>query len=355
MLFRQMKEALLVSSPHFNEIIQLERQFNEAQREWLGGRLAKADNDLVVNRVVGALLALIDALQSGDLKTAAAQAAAAKNRPFGDYHRFTCDRIGQNDNFHRLFRANKNSKVHFFYLYGGRYQSHKGIFQRFYHDLEGRLQDYLRTSNSADEACHSIERTLTFQKSGDPETYKINILASLFAAFDLDVHTLDHLAGKNLGWLWQNSPSLRGLGAAQEACIFLSIPQRVWDANITPQVTRWFLEEFCTGDLPENCPAFLIFVAIMFDENDTKVRSEVASIVNESSRVNALPELAMVSRDDVAYWFETYDFLCATSRQRDSVVDKICQGLGCEEFYMEDIELALQQVIDEYRMKCLSG
>ncbi len=355
-LFQQLRESLLDSCTNYNELLQLERQFNDAEREWKGGRLSKENHNLTVNRVVDAVLDIIGKLQASDLKPAAQQnASGKKGRSFGDYHRFTCDRTSQNDRFHLLFRKNKEKKVHFFYLFGGKYQSHKGIFQRFYHDLEGRLQDYLRSNTAAEEGCHSIERTLTFQKSGDPETYKINILASLFAAFDIDVNALDNLNGKNLAWLWNNSPSLRGLGVEEEACIFLSIPQRVWDANITPQVVRWFIEDFCAGDLPQNCPSFLFFFALIFDEKDTKVRTEVANIVNQSSLIEALPELNMVSRDDLAYWFETYDFIYVTSRQRDQAVDKICGEFGCEEFYMEDVELALQQVIDDYRMKSLQG
>ena len=343
-LFRQLKERVLSSSAHFNEILSLEVQYANCQREWLGGRVSKPDTDLVVNRVTQAVLLIIDTLQSGDLK---AETGGESHIALHDYHRYTCDRVDQSDRFQQIFSEKRETKAHFFYLYGMAVQSHFGMFKRIAYDLEGKLRDYLNPD--LESGCKSLQVEITLGQCGDPEVYKQNILKDLFAALAVRVNEHEPLTGKNLGWLRQSSPVLQGLGENDFVCIFAGISQWDWDKEMTPAVTRWFINEFCRAELPKDSPTYLFFFAIIYEEDDSEIEQDVETVISQSQRVRALPELNMVKMRDIGAWFSRYRFIAPSSGELKNLRQ---QHFGdSDEFEMEKVEIRLKKLIDNYNSK----
>jgi hypothetical protein len=345
LLFARLKERLSSSCAQFNELLNLEAQYTSAQREWLGGRVAKEETDQKIARIRQALLnSIIDTLKTGDLK---AETTAEGLTTLHDYHRFTCDRVEQSDRFQQLFAETRQQKIHFFYLYGMDLQSHRGIFRRIAYDLEGRLQDYLNPDLKA--TCTALQIELTFDVSHDPEIYKQNILKSLLAALSVRVNEHEPLLDKHIVWLQQHSPVLQGLDKDDYLCIFVGISEWDWNKDITPLVTRWFIKNYCGVTLPDDFPSILFFFAIMYEEDGSPVEKEVEEVVAQSDLVTALPELGMVNMRDIGAWFNKYNFLAPSSRELKDLRNHHFSGTA--EFYMDDVELKLKRLIDEYNKK----
>ncbi len=343
-LFRQLKERVQSSSIHFNEILSLEVQYNNCQREWLGGRVSKPDTDLVVNRITQALLLIIDTLQPSDLK---AETGEEGQISLHDYHCHTCDRVDQSDRFQQFFAEKRDTKVHFFYLYGMDVQSHSGMFKRIAYDLEGKLRDYLNPG--LESGCKSLQVEITLGQCGDPEVYKQNILKDLFAALSVRVNDHEPLTTKNLAWLRQNSPILQGLCENDFVCVFAGVSQWDWDKEITPAVTRWFINEFCNAELPKDSPAYLFFFAIIYEEDDAEIEQEVEAVISQSQHVRALPELNSVKMRDIGAWFSRYRFIAPSAGELKNLRQ---QHFGdADEFEMENVEIRLKKLIDNYNSK----
>ncbi len=340
-LFRQLKELLLVASAAYNETVQQEARYNQMDTERLGGRVSIENANLVFNQVTASVTKIIDNLEPKDLKS-----NPSVSRGLHEYHRFTCDRVDQSDKFQQLFTEKKATKTHFFYLYGLDLQSHKGMFRRIAFDLEGKLQDYLNPGLKS--GSKSLQFELTFDVSRNPDIYKQNILKNLFAAFSVRVNEHDPISQKSLAWLQQTSPVLQGLGSNDYVCIFIAISQWDWDKEVTPAITRWFITEFCSAPLPADSPDYLFFFGIIYEEDDAQIEEEVEAMVAVSDLVTALPELGMVLKKDIGTWFNKYSFIFPGARELREIRD---MHFKANEHYMEDVELTLQKLIDEYNKR----
>ncbi len=264
-----------------------------------------------------------------------------------DYHRFTCDRVPHNDKFQELYSDNRNDKTHFYYLYGVDLQSHLGFFNRLAYDLEGRLLDYLNPD--LDSRIQSLKIELTFDFSENMTIYKTNILKSFFAAMHTTVNEHEPLLEKTLTYICENSPLVQGLGSNDFVCIFLGISQWDWDEQITPEATRWFINQFCRTELPENSPQFLFFFAIMYEEEDEELQEEVKAVLRTAKHVVVLPELNMVEFRDIARWLEKYKKIAPSARDRNKMLKELKKGLnGQSKLYMEDVEDTLLKWIDQF-------
>lgn len=260
-----------------------------------------------------------------------------------DHHRYTCDRVDQNDAFKVLFKQKQNNKAQFYYLYGSDMQSHLGFFNRISYDLEGRLQDYLNADLKA--SCRSLRIELNFELSNNLEFYKENIIKSLFAAFSIPVNDHEPLLEKDLAFAYGKSPNLKGLIKEDFICIFISISDYDWDPDITPQATKWFIKNFCDCLLPDDAPTFLFFFAIQYEDDDDELKKEIESIILESKSIDAMPELNMVKMRDIKKWMNTYKAMVPNKNVRNNLIK---QYFSADEFYMEDLENTFQQLIDEY-------
>ncbi len=343
-LFQELRVQLLVTSTAYNETIQQEARYNKMETEKLGGRISMENANLEFNQITASVTNIIDNLEAKDLKS-----AAQVGQGLNDYHRFTCDRVDQSDKFQQLFNEKKEAKAKFFYLYGLDLQSHKGMFRRIAFDLEGKLQDYLNPGLKS--LNKSLQVELTFDVSNDPEIYKQNVIKNLFSAFSVRVNESEPLLRKDIAWLHQNSPVLQGLSKDDFVCIFIAISQWDWDKETTPAITRWFITEFCGAALPEDSPEFLFFFGIIYEEDNSQIEREVEAVVSQSELVKALPELGMVRMNDIGTWFNKYSFIAPGSRELKELRNQYFGSAN--EHYMEDVELSLQKLIDEYNRQFL--
>ena len=66
-VFQLLKEQTETSKEVLNDVISLEGQYNEAERDLLLGNVTQKDTDVIINRIRNALLHLIDELPSTEL------------------------------------------------------------------------------------------------------------------------------------------------------------------------------------------------------------------------------------------------------------------------------------------------
>ncbi|HFA51530.1 MAG TPA: hypothetical protein ENJ95_21150 [Bacteroidetes bacterium] len=342
--FLYLKEQLAEGSRQENKLRAYEGQYHRNDEKWNEGQITKEDHNIENNRIANGLLDLIDDLTPEDFKP---DTSADGPKGIGEYHRYTCDRIDQEDLFRRHFNQKKSEKAHFFYLYGMELQSHKGLFRRIAFDLEERLQDYLNPDFEL--SCHSLQVELTFRPSNDIEIYKQNFLKNLMAALSVSVNEQEPILEKNLQWLREESPSLQKLSGRDYACIFVGISERSWSKEITPEATRWFIEKFCGGPFPDDFPKCLFFFAVIYEEDGSKIEKEVEEVIENSELVTPLPELGMVNMDDLKDWFTTYDFIASSGRELRELRNKHFGGE--EEHYMDDVEFELKKIIKNYNQK----
>ncbi|MCF8244557.1 MAG: hypothetical protein K9J37_08345 [Saprospiraceae bacterium] len=341
-LFKQLKELLLVSSAAYNETIQQEARYNQMDTEKLAGRVSADNANLVFNQITASVTKIIDSLEPQDLKS-----APSVGQGLHDYHRFTCDRVDQSDKFQQIFREKNTARAQFFYLYGLDLQSHKGMFKRIAFDMEGKLQDYLNPGLKSGNKSLQVE--LTFDASRDLEIYKQNVIKNLFSAFSIRVNENEPLLKKDIAWLQKISPVLQALGDGDFVCIFIGVSQWDWDKEITPTIFRWFVTEFCGVALPDNSPDYLFFFGIIYEEDNSQIEKEVEALISQSDLIQPLPELGMVRMNDIGTWFNKYSFIAPGSRELKELRNQYFGSSN--EHYMEDVELALQKLIDEYNKK----
>ena len=261
------------------------------------------------------------------------------------WHRLTCDRIPQNNRFQGVLRDQADQWVQFFYLYGLDRHAHEALVERFAFDLEGVLQSHLNPAVTA--RCRvELADPISLDLNPDFEAYKIELLNRLFAAFSLDANDCGPLLQRNLAYLWQHSQRLKQLGPEDRVCCYLVIPEFDWDADITPQLVTWLIDEFCGSGLPPEAPSFYFFLGIEFEDEDSEVKGEVeAAIRAGGKRVQTLPELQVVERRDLKRWFSTYRKYIPDRQQREALQQ---QHFGeASIHYMEDVVTALERIIDE--------
>lgn len=260
-----------------------------------------------------------------------------------EYHAYTCDRVAQKDTFRDFFSAQENP-VQFYFLYGGDLQSHEGLFRRIAYDLEGRLQDYLNPELQT--SIQAVRLEMTFEFSRQLDHYKQNILRSFFSTVGLPPNEHEPLLEKDLAYVLEHSPRILNLKPTDYVCTYLHISQYDWDAELTPEATRWFINEFCNKGQISAATTVLFFLAIEFDETDEEIRKEVVSALETAESLRSLPELGMVHQRDIGRWLEQYKQVSPNSRTRR---DLLRSTFGNNpEHYMEDVELELKKIIDQY-------
>ncbi|MFT4973667.1 MAG: hypothetical protein ACI9XO_003325 [Paraglaciecola sp.] len=350
--FSEIESALRSDCLQFNDLSLLKFTFNENSQKLRLQLIQSQDASIAFNNVNYALLKLVDSLEEKDLQPNFLNKDNTEkngNLALHEHHKFTCDRIDQSDRFHQVFSNKRAEKVHFFTITGIDLQSHEGIFKRFAYDLEGRLLDYLNPGLTSE--CASLKLSITFDSSRDLTIYKQNILKSLFTAMSLPPGEHEPILEKNLHYLLEKSPQMGALGKEDFVCILLNISQWDWDSKITPVVTRWLITEFCKTRLPENSPTFFFFFGIVMDEDDEEMQTEIREAIDNSEFIKPLPELEMVKAKDVSKWLAKYNFVVEGTRERKQKVKEIFSFES--EKYMEDVEIDLQKIIDEYNNKLM--
>ncbi len=278
------------------------------------------------------------------------------------FQAFTCDRTDQTDAFAHFGRAFTAAKAQFFYLYGHEYQAHKSFVARLAYEFESvpiapESPDppAIPHLNSALEAVPVVPKRprkakqihLSIKESRDPQVYREILIRDLFVAFGLDPNEHHPIVSKNLQYVLQKSPKIKELNAADAVFLLAHVSHWTWDKDLTPAAARWFITEFCQGDLPANGPLLLFFFAFDYDETyDADVKDQVIAAVAQSDHVQSLPELGMVKKRDVGAWLAINQTLISSVQTRNEILKTHFSG---EEFFMEDVEKTLDNIINKYK------
>lgn len=341
-VFNALEALFAVSSSENNILITNKAKWTSLEEAKLMGSIADDTYNVGRAQVIGVLLSLIDTLPEESKPPTA-------GKVLQDYHRFTCDRVDQSDLFYTYFEPAAKQKKYYFYIYGVEQHSHEGLFHRFAFDLEGKLQDYLDKTETK-STCRTLKLSITFDESRNVDGYKRNVLKSLFGALSVAVDEQSPLLDKRLTDLLSNSPQIKGLGAEDYVCIFLSISEYDWDAEITPLIVRWLITTFCEVDLPENAPTFLFFFGLIYEEDEGEIEAEVQQAINEGKYIKILPKLNMVTQRDIKKWLAKYkNKLDLTTEERNTIVSEYFENK--DEFYMEKVERLLARIIIEHNKK----
>ncbi len=342
--------VVLADRPQLTTVLQNQARYNDLQNKLINGLIAHGDYTLTRNEIRFSILAIVNDI---DRQNAPAEATENKISSLHPRHQHTCDRVDQSDLFQKLFEENQKKKTHYYYIYGHEYQSHKGLAKRFAYHLEGRLQDYLNPD--LDSGRTVLHKEITFNESNDLEVYKKNILKNLFASFCDSVDAQESLLQKNLKDLWSISPALQALSEKDCVCILLLISEWEWKPDITPEAARWFINSFCEVELPAKAPAFVFFFGMLYEEDDGSIEEEIREAIHKSEHIRELPELDMVGLGDVEQWLFKYKVASRGRARKQLLKEYFLDNPELEEenrqnrtFYMEDVELELQKIIDRY-------
>ncbi|MGH1434078.1 MAG: hypothetical protein ACRBG0_06425 [Lewinella sp.] len=303
------------------------------------GLMTMSDYQTNLLQINSGILYLLDECK----KSVGASTTDAGGAALHEYHAYTCDRVAHSDTFRQLFGEQKQP-VQFYFLYGGDLQSHEGLFRRISYDLEGRLQDYLNPELKTN--IQSLQLEMTFEFSRQLEHYKQNILRSFFSMLGLPPNEHEPLLEKDLTYALERSPRLQNLKPTDYVCVFLHISQYDWDPDLTPAAASWFIKEFCQEGKVNTPVTILFFLAIEYDEEDADLKSEILAALEMAERLQPLPELDMVAQRDIGRWLEHYKQVSPNSRTRKELMKTVFGN--SREHYMEDVELELKKIIDQY-------
>lgn len=322
------------------------------EEDELDGTIDDQNARLERARIRKALLALVNSLEESEYVFEEQKTEDSEDRvTLDEYHCYTCDRIDQQDTFQRFYKRVKN-KPQFYYLYGLDLQAHEGMIKRLAFYLEGNSLTFLDAKTAVTrEVLHEV---LPVPRSKDLSNYKTNMLRTLFKFLGLDPDQHGPLLEKNLAYLWKTSPRISKYTPKDKVCLSFTITHRQWDKEMIPDAVRWFVEDFCLNELPEQAPKFVFFFSIKYANRvKEKIQKEVEEVVKEveaaidqARYLRALPELDMVCIDDIEEWFEQYSNIEPRAYKREELLDKYFGE--AEEHYMEYVQDKLLEIIQLY-------
>lgn len=265
---------------------------------------------------------------------------------FSSHQQYTCDRIDQHVAFtaYRTQEGSTQKKLHFFYIYGGKYQQHQGLYKRFYHQLSG---DFLKNKLSDQTQIPVVLDFHDFVYPDDTQvdTLQTNLTTELMDKLGIPEQALDKTSSRNLAYLIENSPLLKDLKPKDIVCCFIHIPGIMWDETLTPSITRWFIESFCKEDFPATAPQFFFFFSVSYKKRDQYIKEQLGQALKDAQYTTSLPELNMVSKRDVEKWFESNKSQWKNERHQDELFDEYFADED-DEMYMLDIQEGLEKIIN---------
>ncbi len=351
-VFEFLRSAFPVSSEEYNALIINLYKYKSVEEDRLKNAISIEEYNRGISQILGVLTKLVDLISSDLLlgtKGINSNQGFSNTQPLQDYHKFTCDRVVQNDHFHKGFRARIDQKVHFFYMYGLEQHSHMGLFKRFTLDLEGQLQKYL-DENEPEESCKVIKRAISFDESHDVEVYKRNVLKALFSAVRAGTDEHTPFQKRSLNDLVKASRDIKRLGTKDFVCVFFSFIEYDIQTDIIPEVVDWFISQFCDTLLPAETPSLLFFFGMIYEEYDAEAEAELQKALNKKGQIKILPELNMVSQRDIKRWLAKYKGrLNLSTEDRDRIITEYFSDK--DEFYMEKVEHILTQIIIKHNQR----
>ncbi len=325
-------EKVLFESSDIHISVSLQKaDYYSIQKDESEGIVSREDAKVEYARIRKALFAIVKDLTVNDLKASTRAkldpdqihlspptpnvSTHSKRKPrLGIHHAYTCNRIKQYDTFLNIIRQKEatNKTLHFFYLYGGKAQAHKGLFQRFVARLEGKDLDHINQHVDTRQNAFSFE--VGYPRLTDMDNLKLEVLRVLMAEFQMNEEEMKKIGDQNLITVLEKSPKLKGLTASDQVCVLITIPERRWNKSLTPQIAKWFIEEFCgqeesrskppskTGRTPE----FYFFFSISYKKTNTTIKTEIDEVLMDAKHTQTLQELTQVEYEDVEDWFEDY-------------------------------------------------
>ncbi|MCB0631898.1 MAG: hypothetical protein R2824_34220 [Saprospiraceae bacterium] len=324
------------------EVIILQSRYNLARSEYeVIGSMTEDKFKAEVNGLNFTLLNLVQEIAGTDETD---DQDTSQLRP---YHCYTCDRREQEMEFKTFVQLKKNENLHFYYLYGGNRQSHRGFVKRIAYEIEGRAKDYLQPGIKP--ACEVLKLSMDAVTHPDFDIYRITFLSDLFQVFGIPVQTLNNntnLLESTIADLLE-SPKLKGWRAPNVVCLYIRISHEDWDKENCIQAARWFINEFCQAEMPEGHPEFLFFFGVEYRENQPQVREEVEKAVHESRHFDLFSELKNVTPDHIDSWLDKYYMI---EEEMDLNREDFKEQLFREKeaTNMVTIEKGLKRLIDEY-------
>ncbi len=273
------------------------------------------------------------------------------------YHALTCDRDQQSAIFEEKFKERKanGEKIQFYYLYGGKYQSHESLSKRLVQE-RGGMRRGLALKASANFGIGSVY----FDLCEDLANAKLQFITRLCEAFGITSNAYARLEEKRLDFILQESSVLRGLKGDDFALCFIEVSK--WDNKLVPIVGEWFVNEFCSCTMRPEAPICLFFFGVNYKETDERIPREIEVALRNAQNTFGLPELGMVEETNLEDWIKHYAraLSLANNTARDELLDALLtkvrakqqanprkQVPGKEQFlHMDDVETALKKVID---------
>lgn len=327
LLFERFKNILLPKGKVYNDVIFQESRFKQNNEVKNKGTVSVENTAMEDRRIDEALLDLVDAMQPEHLKDKPGQ-------QLNHSHVFLCDRVPQNDAFVEASEKLKTEKAHFYYLYGFYKEKHKSLFDRF---AIGFVEGGSKVIN--------IEVPIPY--SGKMDVFKIGFIKEFCKKFEIKVNDHEELEKKSLQWICKNSVPIQGLEKNDYVCVFISMSEWDWDPTMTPELTRWFINEYCKPELSDESPNFLFFFSVSYETDDSPVEQEVRQMVEEGENVVGLPELEKVGFRDIARWFSRFNFI-KTADGKDAASIRDANFDRRESYHMDKIETDLTRIIDEF-------
>lgn len=268
-------------------------------------------------------------------------------------HKYTINRDEQKTRFDNSGARQHHNRPHFYHLYGEELQAHRSFFERICLDLEGKFNPAPEVQEEKKpEAPRVVAVDFVLESEGchDQERLRERFLRNLFTAFGLnpDEHKNHPLTEKRLTDLLAHSHLTRSLPQGSYVCVFAHISHWYWHPKLTPEAARWFAEVFCPPELPADNPTVLFFLAFDFDEPvNPGVRKAVLDVVREEARHFVdLTELDMVKKRHMAQWMVRYSRAFSVPLRNQML--ELYFNPADKEYYMEDIELILERLINDY-------
>lgn len=263
---------------------------------------------------------------------------------FNPHHQFTCDRTGQYEAFIKLLNDASRDRCHFFYLFGGEAQAHRGIFQRFVNRLKGIDLDYLHANRTSGfEVAHY---SISVPCMEDMDCLKDELSRMILAEMEINDQEMERMAEKNLAFGLAKSPLLSKISPQGKILFHFNITEALWDAQVIPELTRAFVKDFCLKNLPPDAPELFFFFSVEYDDDNQTIREEVRTALGKAELLKSLGELKMVNPSHIEKWFALYEVFWETSIERRRTKNRYFDTQNAEMF-MEEVQILLKKVIDD--------
>lgn len=327
------------------EVQELIARFSDLRMEYMEEQITDEQFRVGKSRIRKPVLALLDLLESGGVEEKANNDTKIQLRAF---HKHTCDRAEQQNEFLSYFEGKNQKKLHFYFVTGEEEQSHFGFVNRIAYDRGGYLLDI---DNPNLQTCKILIEEIVLESYSSPENLKKDFLRKFMANANVPVNTYEPILEKKIDFVCKNSPVIKKLKETDYVCFLVSMYEDEWNEDQSPQLIKWFIEDFCKATLGANVPTFLFFFGIIYDEGSQAVKDSVAKVIKSSElikngTINPLPELGKVGKNHINSWFRKYKIIAPNKQTRTELISKYFGEE--EEFDMETIEIELKKIIDAF-------